>query len=165
MTASEVAVCKQIGILCAASSACKRLLGAAVFVALLHEVRRIFTARGTKTGRKQVGTVYTKKERKRAGKPCGSAAYRGHHGRQRPVGEKARSAAQGRPQGWRGDLPHDRDLLQGHRREVFYRLCVLYRKLEAAAGRSRRADEPVPRLSEGGGGDHVRAWRCGARSG
>ena len=62
-------------------SACKRLLGAAVFVALLHEVRRIFTARGTKTGRKQVGTVYTKKERKRPGKTSGSAAYRGHHGR------------------------------------------------------------------------------------
>ena len=44
-----------------------------------------------------------------------------------------------------------RDLLQGYRREVSYRLRVLYRKLEALAGRGRYALMNLfRRLSEGG---------------
>ena len=71
------------------------------------------------------------------------AAYRHHHGRQRPLGKKARAAAQNGPRGRRGDVPPHRDLLQESRCLIPDGLRILHGKLEALGGRGAGHHGPV----------------------
>ena len=58
-------ICKQIGILCAASSVCKSLLGGGGFVALLHEIGRKTCRKRDKQGGNRLG-LFTRKKKDNA---------------------------------------------------------------------------------------------------
>ena len=101
-------------------------IGGGGFVALLHEIGRKTCRKRDKQGGNRLG-LFTRKKKDNAPEnrpvPRHIAVIMDGNGR---WAKKRGLPRNGRSQGRRGDVPHHRHLLQGHRRAVFHGLCILY---------------------------------------